>query len=203
MLKKNTEFLMNWARSHLPNPPDWKPPATEDELTKLEETIGSPLPQDFRQFYLQHNGHEETPTGLIYGLPILSLAGIEEHWQMIAEIAETSKASQFDKCMSGQKIKPLRASRGWIPFSEDCSGNYLGIDLDPDKDGHVGQVINFGSDEHEKHVLAKSFTEFLAWIVDQLDAGNFVVAEGPYGTEFNTLNPPTSHFLESLKTMKN
>ena len=202
MPKENAELLMNWAKKHLPNPPDWNPPATEDELTKLEETIGRTLPLDFRQFYLLHDGHEETSTGLIYGLPILSLSGIEEHWQMVAEIADTSKPSQFDKCMSGKKIKPIQASRGWIPFSEDCSGNFLGVDLDPDSEGHVGQVINFGSDEREKYVLAKSFTEFLGWIFEQLNSGNFEVAEGPYGTEFNTRNPPTSHFLESIKTMK-
>nr|WP_305955588.1 SMI1/KNR4 family protein [Pseudomonas sp. R2-60-08W] len=43
----------------------------------------------------------------------------------------------------------------------DYGGNHLGVDLDPGEYGVSGQVINFGSDEEEKFVLASSVGTFM------------------------------------------
>ncbi|MBX9852559.1 MAG: SMI1/KNR4 family protein [Cytophagaceae bacterium] len=49
----------------------------------------------------------------------------------------------------------------WIPIISDYSGNYIGIDLDPDEKGIKGQVIVFGRDEEDMFVIANSWNEFL------------------------------------------
>lgn len=48
----------------------------------------------------------------------------------------------------------------WLPIFSDLSGNYLGIDLDPDMEGRKGQVINFGRDEEDMFVLADNLENF-------------------------------------------
>jgi cell wall assembly regulator SMI1 len=70
---------------------------------------------------------------------------------------------------------------GWIPLHWDGNRNYLGIDLDPGPRGVVGQVINFGGDEHSKYVLATSWGRFLEDFADELEAGNFAIGKYKYG----------------------
>lgn len=52
----------------------------------------------------------------------------------------------------------------WIPVFHDFSGNYIGIDLDPDELGTKGQVIIYGRDEENMVVLANDLDQFLDWI---------------------------------------
>ncbi|MFJ9499072.1 SMI1/KNR4 family protein [Brevibacillus centrosporus] len=60
----------------------------------------------------------------------------------------------------------MERNRYWLPISKDWGGNHLGLDLDPDEQGRMGQVINFGRDEEVKYVVALSlrFIRF-AWIM--------------------------------------
>ncbi len=48
----------------------------------------------------------------------------------------------------------------WIPIFFDYSGNYIGIDLDPDTEGKKGQIIIFGRDEDIAYALANSLEDF-------------------------------------------
>lgn len=56
----------------------------------------------------------------------------------------------------------------WLPLFSDYGGNYIGIDLDPDTEGKKGQIINFGRDEEDMIVLAKSLDEFFDFILIEL-----------------------------------
>ena len=57
----------------------------------------------------------------------------------------------------------------WIPIFHDFSGNCIGIDLDPDKDGIKGQIIIFGSDEENMVVISDSFEEFLDLTINEMN----------------------------------
>jgi len=48
-----------------------------------------------------------------------------------------------------------------MPIIFDNLGNYIGFDLDPDINGKVSQIINFGRDEKDMFVIADSFDKFL------------------------------------------
>jgi len=67
-------------------------------------------------------------------------------------------------------IKKVYANRKWIPLAHDLNGNYIGIDLDPDENGTIGQIINYGSDENRKYVITKNVKEFLALILEILES---------------------------------
>lgn len=58
-------------------------------------------------------------------------------------------------------IKQLYYHNKWVPIFGDYCGNYIGIDLDPDINGVRGQVIKYGRDEQQMHVLANSLAEYL------------------------------------------
>ena len=48
-----------------------------------------------------------------------------------------------------------------VPFITDDGGNYIGIDYNPGKEGIVGQIINYGTDEYNMKVFAYSFKDFI------------------------------------------
>lgn len=99
-------------------------------------------------------------------------------------------------------VKQVYANKLWIPFAYDWGGNHLGIDLDPGVNGIRGQVINFGRDEDRKRAIAPNVTAFVQWLVGQLQVGNFLIEqEDDTGRSFNTLNPPSTHFLDAIQTL--
>jgi cell wall assembly regulator SMI1 len=57
------------------------------------------------------------------------------------------------------------------PFTHDGGGNGLGLDLAPEPGGQVGQVINYGSDDDYRAVLAPSLTDLLGQVAQLIRAG--------------------------------
>lgn len=66
-------------------------------------------------------------------------------------------------------IKKKYFNPNWIPILFDNLGNYIGIDLDPDVNGTVGQVINFGRDEEEMFVIADSLEQFFNFNLELIE----------------------------------
>lgn len=59
------------------------------------------------------------------------------------------------------KVKLQYANPNWIPLVTDNTGNHIAIDLDPDTQGIVGQVIIFGREYDTKYVIADNWGEFM------------------------------------------
>ena len=51
---------------------------------------------------------------------------------------------------------------GWVPFVSNGRGDHLCLDLDPDADGKVGQVIEVSHDVQERCLVSSTFSEWLA-----------------------------------------
>lgn len=204
---QNLDILENWLEEHLPEvKKDLNPPATMEEIQLLEKTIGRSLPQDFISLYQWHNGQMgDAPTGLWYGLEFMSIKGIISHIelekQIIKQIGEDviNSMSEWMKSTPDGFVKKASNNQFWIPFAYDYGGNFLGIDLDPDKMGIVGQVINFGRDENRKIVTNESISDFLFWLIEELRNGNFNInIEDDGGRSLNMLRPKSGHFLDAL-----
>ena len=204
---QNLDILENWLEEHLPEVKKYlNPPATMEEIQLLEKTIGRSLPQDFISLYQWHNGQMgDAPTGLWYGLEFMSIKGIisniELEKQIIKQIGEDviNSMSEWMKSTPDGFVKKASNNQFWIPFTYDYGGNFLGIDLDPDKMGIVGQVINFGRDENRKIVTNESISDFLFWLIEELRNGNFNInIEDDGGRSLNMLRPKSGHFLDAL-----
>lgn len=194
--------LERWAES-IDARPELRPGCNEADLDALEAELGRRLPADFRAFYRIHDGQERgAELGLIYGLPILPIDEVANTWRTWAEIADAWDDHSHERCLSGQRVQPLYANRGWVPFTHDWGGNHLGVDLAPGPTGLVGQVINFGRDEQDKYVLADTFTAMWGWLLGQYDAGNVEAARKPTGgMALRPLDPPATHALDAFPRM--
>lgn len=176
--------LEKWFAANLPEVlTSLNPPATKAQLAALEKRIGKPLPKDFRESYLIHNGQDPEGNcclGLIFGNrlePIDSDEGIiwlYEH-RVQHEWPEKNNWMNDWVFFPPDAIREAWSGPGWVAFYWDIGRNFLGIDLEPGPNGVVGQVIPFGSDDEFRPVLAQSFAHFLEDIADELEAGNAVV----------------------------
>lgn len=175
-------------------------PVDEQTLIELEGRLELTLPEDFREFYLLHNG-ERDQLGLVFGLPLLPIEEIYREWQAWQELAAEDYFNLDLAVISVPlgAIKEIYAHPGWLPFVKDWGGNHLAIDLDPAQNGRYGQVFNFGRDENTRYVIALSFADFLAFILAQLRAENYLIhrtGDGP--PRLSLKEPKVDHFLDAL-----
>lgn len=201
------ERLEHWLEANLPEVrEDLAPGCSEAAITDFESQIGRAFPENLKALYRLHDGQRDAVnTGPFYGLTFLSLAGAKTHWESWESIIdqwspeEMTEASAFCTSAKPGAVQALYANKYWIPFAYDYGGNHLGVDLDPGARGTLGQVINFGSDEEEKFVVASSLAVFIEWLVDQLESGNFAIREeDDGGRSLNTKVPEKLHFLDSI-----
>ena len=197
-----------WLKRNLPEVlADLKPGATEKQIAGWEKKMKCVLPDELRALYRRHDRQKGKASGPFYGLALMSLSAMHGAWKLsrdllledpdgMRELADARAESHPKGAIKRDYLNP-----GWIPFAHDHGGNFLGVDLDPGPKGTRGQVINFGRDEDKSYVLAPSFDAFVAWLVPQLERGNFILAtEGPDADDrsFNTKLPKTRHFLSSV-----
>jgi len=178
--KQILELLSPYFKTPLVNSP-----ATEDEVQALESHIGHKLPDDLRAIYLMHNGEfgdldyhadDVLIPMLMCGYAFMSLEEIASDYDLWEKITRDKK--EADKLFPGSgdekfysypagTIEPVCFNSGRIPFASDGGGNNLAIDLFPDKQGIVGQVINFGRDDYKLFQISKDFTGFLKFTLDR------------------------------------
>lgn len=63
-------------------------------------------------------------------------------------------------CTPNLTIKKKYFYYKWLPIFSDCSGNLIGIDLEPDTAGKKGQIIVFGRDEPNMFVAGENLKDF-------------------------------------------
>lgn len=155
--------------------------ATVAELSELEETIGRALPDCWRRLLLENNGQviEDDP-GLFGGWSFLSTKLIAREWKNWTSIrAKAQPSLLYGARFTAEPpdaIEETYTDNGWIPIAkEPMEGNYIGLDYNPGPAGQSGQVINFGRDEDEKHVLAPAFPDLLEWLASAYEAGRITI----------------------------
>lgn len=155
------------------------PGATRQEVTELEERLGCQLPQDYVESCLLHNGQAPAadgtdlilvPSGV--GGSLLSIEWIAQSYAIYKE--DKGRNLDRDNVDPVGPVKKLYWSPKWIPFTSNGSGDYDCLDLDPEKGGHVGQIITFFNDSDTREVIAPSFTNWLLKIVEEIEEGDIV-----------------------------
>lgn len=194
----STVEFEQWLEAHLPDAANsLNARANDDDWVRLEEESGLRLPGGFISLYRWHDGQSRTcPTGIFYGLRFLPLAEVLQEWRYWSELADREPARTP---AATDLVQPGSANKHWIPFATDDSGNFLAIDLEPGPAGHYGQVINMGRDEHQHFALAEDVLEFVAWLLREVKGGNHSIVDEGGGFSFNTLRPPSGHFLDAAK----
>lgn len=157
------------------------------ELARLEVELGQVLPQAVKDSYLIIDGQEAESAagcseGLFFGLTLLPLEDVIDEWKFWREVDEDPTTGANSALLTHMQSIPPRwirkaySQRGWVPLVTDKVGNYLGIDLNPDEQGSVGQVIVFGRDFDTKVVMWRGEGEagwatWLASFAEDLENG--------------------------------
>lgn len=147
---------------------DLAPPATDAEITDLEDKIGVKLPDDFVACLKIHNGQFGRADGLFDESKFLSTSRIFQEWSVLKGILDTEDFFDSDEeAGSSDGVKIIWWSARWIPFISYGNGDNWSIDLDPAEDGTVGQVITFWHETFEREKEANSFKEWFSNFIDQ------------------------------------
>lgn len=157
------------------------------DLSEAELAFGFGLPQAVRDSYLMVDGQEAESSsacaeGLFFGLKLLPMEEVVEEWRFWRDVDDdpsTGANPQLRLLMQSVPpgwVRREYSQRGWIPLVSDKGGNYLGIDMNPDDGGAVGQVIIFGRDFDTKVVLwrgdgTSGWAKWLASFAEDLESG--------------------------------
>ena len=151
-------------------------PATAAALSKAATKWGVTLPEEFVESYRLHNGQASevedlipSPTGGEFDgtFQLLPLDEIDSEWAMWKELVDggefTGTTSDPDK-----GIRDDWWNAGWIPFAANGAGDSICLDLNPAKEGRMGQVITMNHETSERRLLANSFAEWLADLAETI-----------------------------------
>ena len=162
--------------------------AAVEELADFEERIGFPLPTSLRESYLIHNGQTFMTPAILYGFTHLPLQKVDETHVNLCSLP--SEASDFISFPKGA-VKTCLYHNMWLPIAKDFQGNYLVIDLCPEKKGKTGQVFVLSLHEKLRTVLALNWAQFLTDIADELERGNFTIGDADPNERSFSLAWPT------------
>jgi cell wall assembly regulator SMI1 len=173
-MKELWERIIAWFAANAPPEPDFfsiADGADERDIRSAETLLGLAFPDDVRESYLLHNGSNET--GVFENQWLLSVDEVVATWSLCRQ---GMAYGPFQGLKPPQRVGPIRDcwwSTRWIPITNDGSGDYICIDMDPADGGSVGQVIRTHHEVGPMYVMAPGFRAFLAQFADDLEAGQF------------------------------
>lgn len=196
-VKQSWDIYTNWLELHFPQLKNsLNDGATAYQIDGFEQKINRTLPKEFKSLYMMNNGRENLGfIGAFLGLRFYSLNELQVKMNNNNSLANKIEGLSYPQ----NHIKTQRWNQFWIPLFGDGSGNFIGMDLDPDISGSYGQIINFGRDYENKYVLAHSLSELLAIVVEKIESGildESIVEEEP--GEFSFGLKPQSHAIDDL-----
>lgn len=183
--------LEQWAAANAPCMlEDLNPGASEEQIKALERHLGRALPPDLRQSLQLHNGEKAGWPCTIFADfgDYLSLAEIQERRQMYLQVAErwgneADMADAEELIADGiifveGPVKPVMYSPDWIPVMDFNADVFWALDFEPAQGGADGQLIEVDWEATSWRVVARSFADFLAGYVQNLEAGEYRLVDG-------------------------
>jgi len=208
-LKEKWEVYTEWLQTNLPQYATLlNKGANEEEIDALKNYFPFSLPEELFELYRLNNGDaiakNEPGLGSFMGLEFLPIDRIikeHESWSKIPE-DDNTELSTYCSAKPEGVVKLKYANLKWIPILADYGGNYIGIDLDPDIKGVIGQIINFGRDEMDKVQIARNLDGLLDVVLEEISNGNCnkaIVLEDDGGYSYGLR--PQSHLIDDLKVI--
>ncbi len=186
-----------WLQQNMPaHYANLAPPASPEAIAELERHLGIELPQGVKDVWRINNGQihsmhstsdwtpemlEAIPTLTFYSTEMVRLAW--DSWAKLrASQGEEWLEEMGESCssMAEGKIRCAYSDPRWIPLWGDLARpDYVGVDLNPDVEGHAGQIINFGRNEDDKFVAAESFEQLLEILLWEVEVGCWLPHQKP------------------------
>lgn len=132
------------------------------KLKEVEETMKIEFPKELKALYMSNNG--TLGLGAILGFEFMSLEDMLTEWKLNNNALKNGKFDKLEfKSSKKGTIRNVGFDEKWLPFAYNNVHTYLAVDLNPDENGKVGQVINIGDAKVNsvRYVLANSIEELL------------------------------------------
>lgn len=135
---------------------------TEDNIKNIEKLIEHKLPRVFVDLYSRYDGEKyDKCLGSMLGFSLMSTNDIldttKQFKNMDFEIISMQTGFVKDNIISSK-----------VPFASDGSGNFIAFDMDPDKNGIIGQIVTLDLDYNRSYLLADSLEGLYEFIFKML-----------------------------------
>jgi cell wall assembly regulator SMI1 len=155
----------------------YNPPASSENLLKIERLLGEKLPQNYLDLYHLADGQKDDGGNwMLLGAMFFETSRTIQSLEFANENAITYPTEQNDFGESSFTSTPEGAIKKkyyhvkWLPvFASNGQSDYIGIDFDPDVNGKKGQIITFGRDTTEMCVIADDLDSFFDLILEVID----------------------------------
>jgi cell wall assembly regulator SMI1 len=146
-------------------------PATDADLMKLHFAAEHPVPASLAELYRYCDGERwgrEEFIGIFFDYCLMGTQKTIGDIALLRSTASFWQDSMHELNLQSDPagtVQPMVYVDGWFPFASDSGGNYFAVDMVPDVNGTVGQIISFGRDERVNYQFApdmKTFLEFVA-----------------------------------------
>jgi cell wall assembly regulator SMI1 len=169
--------IEDWLKQNAPDQfAAMQPGAPEADIKKAEKALSCELPGEFKESCRIHDGMRAGVGPLVAGWRLLSLATIVKEWQAL-EKAAGNGASDDTNGGSDVQIKPVWWNRRWIPIASNSSGDFVCVDLAPQRVGKSGQVISYLHADPARKLMARDVKIWLAEFAADLESGNYKVQD--------------------------
>ena len=151
---------------------------TEDNIKNIERLIEHKLPGVFVDLYSKYDGEKyDEYLGLMLGFSLMStndiLDTINNFKHMDFELMSMQTGFIKDDTISSK-----------VPFASDGSGNFIAFDMNPDKNGIIGQIITIDLDNNRSYLLADSLEGLYEFIFKTLKCKKMYITVGDNGKAY-------------------
>lgn len=169
---------------------------SEQHILEIEQQMKVHFNDELKQWFQIIGEANFALKGFLSGMEIYSIDEMFDDWKSWREFDKDKELNNPIYYSSNPEgaIKCQYTNPNWIPLGHDYSSNYIGVDLDPAANGVIGQIIDFGRDEDDKKVIAKSIKEYLLLLIENQDKME-IIDEDYY------INEDEIHAIDWLKKM--
>ncbi|HEY1065229.1 MAG TPA: SMI1/KNR4 family protein [Pirellulales bacterium] len=166
--------IETWLSEHAPHAlAELCDPAEAADLDWAEKAIGATLPASVRESYLIHDGADGV--AFLGYWDFLSLGEMVATWKRIKEAYDAGYFAAPGEPLEGTgvahgPVRPQGWNPKWIPFAERDEV-FVCLDLDPDQEGVVGQLLLWDPSSPERELVAESFEGWWQTFADELESG--------------------------------
>ncbi|HZM78302.1 MAG TPA: SMI1/KNR4 family protein [Candidatus Limnocylindrales bacterium] len=178
-IERNLSILIDfYAQAGVPRA-RFAPPATAQDFAVYRDAFGEEVPAGLAEIYAVIGSGPLLNDDL---LSIEQVVATRRMWDGIIAESDDPDSDYHESITSldPDAVSALYWKSGWVQFAMDGGGNGFAVDLVPEPGGTVGQVINVGSDEDYRAVLAVSVADFLARIVRLTGSGRVSLSDDGY-----------------------
>ena len=175
------------------------PPATDAELNAAEQELDIKFPEDIRTLYKWRNGQE----GILFLFGEFRLYSLDEMLKMQQVNLKNCTSDYTNVSDDSGVTKDCIANPKWIPIGDNGGNTILYLDMDPGKQGSIGQLLDACDGEPECNF--KSIKNLLESITNRIASGEIAWDEDSGGFEEMDEASITEreHFKNRMKLIEN